>query len=204
MKTEFSIAYRCPLCGKMEIYNASIFAFSGNKKVEIYCPCGEKGLVMTTKDYKQYKIDIKCPICNNQHVYKIDLRELLKGEPIIYDCLKYSLELIFFGENKKVVKAVDEYQRALEEIIDEIEDYEYFVNSEIMMEYINILHDLAENNEIHCACGSTDVELRLLSDKIEIQCKSCENILSLPANSHNDLEEFKKVDHIFIEKKIFL
>jgi hypothetical protein len=129
-----------------------------------------------------------------------------KGESPVCenDCLKYKLELIFFGENKKVVKAVDEYQRGLEEIIDEIEDYEHFVNSEIMMEYLNILHDLAENNEIYCACGSTDVELRLLSDKIEIQCKSCENILSLPANSHNDLEEFKKVDHIFIEKKIFL
>jgi DNA-directed RNA polymerase subunit RPC12/RpoP len=202
MKTQFTIAYRCVQCGKIEFRHISIFELSGKKSLKINCPCCDyAALVIQTKDYKNFMINIECVICNVPHIYYFSLREIYNNdEPIVLCCTDYELELCFVGEKNSVEKTVDKYEQDLEEFINELGYDDYFVNSEIMMECINILHDLAEKEDIICECGKSDVGITLLSDSIELRCQHCRSAYIIPAENRKDVENLLNINTIFIEK----
>lgn len=203
MKTQFTIAYRCAQCGKIEFRHISIFEFSGRKVLKVYCPyCDYEALDIQTKDYKNFMINIECVICNVPHIYYFSLREVYqREEPIILYCTDYEIELCFAGEKDGVELTVDKYEQDLEEFIDELGYDDYFVNSEIMMECINILHDLAEKEDIICNCGKSDIGITLLSDSIELRCQHCRGAYIIPAENRKDVENLMKMQSIYIEKK---
>lgn len=203
MKTEFTIAYRCVQCGKIEFRHISIFEFSGERTLKITCPnCDYEALIIQTKDYKKFMINIECVICNIPHIFYFSLREIsTKEDPIILSCIDYDIELCFIGEKTIVQKTVDKYEQDLEEFMDELGYDDYFINSEIMMECINILHDLAENQDIICGCGKDDIGITLLSDSIELRCQHCRNAYIIPAENRKDVENLNKMKKIFIEKE---
>lgn len=202
MKTQFTLAYRCPQCGKIEFRHISIFEFSGRKTLKIKCSfCDCHALLIQTKDYKQYMVNIRCVICNTPHIYYFSLGEIYRGkEPLILSCTDYELELCFIGEKSRVENTVDKYEQDLEEFIDELGYDDYFANSEIMMECINILHDLAEKDYIFCNCGNNDIGITLLSDSIELRCQSCRRCYNIPARNRKDVENLMNNQGILLEK----
>lgn len=202
MKTQFTLAYRCPQCGRIEFRHISIFEFSGKKPLKVQCYlCGCDALVIKTKDYKEFIIKIKCVICNIPHIYYFSLREIFRGkEPIILSCTDYELEVCFLGEKSLVENTVDKYEQDLEEFIDELGYDDYFVNSEIMMECINILHDLAEKDYIYCNCGNNDIGMTLLSDRIELRCQYCRGYYDILARNRKDVEYLMNSQGILLKK----
>ncbi|MCR1899452.1 hypothetical protein NSA47_10695 [Irregularibacter muris] len=203
METQFTIAHRCDECGKIEFYHLSLFQLSGKKPLQLNCSCGHKGINITTRNYKTYWISIPCAVCTTQHIYQISLREILKGEPVILSCHDYDLELCFLGEKNRVEKIVDEYEQDLEDIIDDLGYDDYFENGEIMMECLNLLHDLAEEQGLTCECGMSDVDVNLLPDKIELKCNNCRNTYMVSANTRKDVEDLKNRESIYIGKNPF-
>ena len=203
MATEFTVAFRCPQCGKIEFRKSSLFEFSGRKSLRISCPgCNHEALVIHTKDYKNFMMTIHCVICNIPHIYYFTRREIRSKEaPVILCCSDYDLELCFIGEKGIVESTVDKYERDLEAFIDELGYDDYFVNSEIMMECLDRLHDLAEMKGISCDCGEEDFGVTLLSDCIELRCQYCKNIHIIPAENRRDVEELSSAIDIHMDKK---
>lgn len=203
MKTQFTIAYRCAQCGKIEFRHISIFEFSGRETLRVVCPdCDYHAMTIQTKNYKNFIVHIECVICKIPHIYYFSLRELSKGEQaIILCCTDYDIEVCFIGEKAIVQKTVDQYEQDLEKFMDELGYDDYFANSEIMMECINILHDLAEEHEIICDCNQEDIGITLLSASIELRCQHCRSVYVIPAENRRDVENLMKLDHIFITNK---
>ena len=202
MATEFTIAFRCPNCGKMSFRNTSLFEFSGRKSLRISCSaCKYEAMVIRTKDYRNFMLTIHCVICNIPHTYYFSLREIvIKDDPLILCCLEYDLELCFIGQKDSVERRVDSYEQDLEAIIDELGYDDYFVNSEIMMECLDRLHDLAEMNGISCDCGEEDFGVTLLSDRMELRCHHCKNIHIIPAMTRRDVEDLSSTLIIHLNK----
>lgn len=201
MKTQFTIAYRCAKCGKIGFREISIFELSGRRSLKVQCEnCGHNSLILYTKDYKNYRIQMDCVICKTPHIYYFSLGEIFREEPIIIECIQYDLELCFIGERQRVEQKVDQYEQGLEELIDELGYDDYFVNSEIMMECVNILHDLAEQDQISCECGKGDIGIILLSDRIELRCQYCHNVHIIPAESRRDVERLKDQKEVYMKK----
>lgn len=201
MKTQFTIAYRCAQCGKIEFRDISIFELSGKRSLKVQCEdCGHDSFIIYTKDYKSYRIQIDCVICKTPHIYYFSLGEISQEEPLIFECTEYELELCFLGEKRQVEQTVDKYEQSLEEFIDELGYDDYFVNSEIMMECVNILHDLAEQDHIHCECDKGEIGINLLSDRIELRCQDCHSVYIISAESRRDVEKLKDQQEIYMEK----
>ena len=60
MATEFTIAFRCPNCGKMSFRNTSLFEFSGRKSLISFSACKYEAMVIRTKDYRNFMLTSIC------------------------------------------------------------------------------------------------------------------------------------------------
>lgn len=93
---------------------------------------------------------------------------------------------MFIGNDEDVRKKIDSLEREFDELINTLGYDNYFVNTQVMFDSLNIIHDIAEKGNLFCECGNNDIELLLLSDKIYLRCKRCpaNKIIYASSNEH--------------------
>jgi hypothetical protein len=70
-----------------------------------------------------------------------------------------------------------------------------------MFDALNFIHDIALKGRLNCECGSSKIELVLLSDCILIKCAKCGSEQKIPAATNKDLKEILTKNQIFIDEK---
>lgn len=201
--TDTLIAIRCPECGKLEYYKLSRFEFSGKKRIELECSCGYLKLILTTKDRKHYWLQVPCVVCESKHVSSLSAKMLWSDAVKYLYCHETGLELGYIGPCDEVKALAVAQQETMEALGDFSSDDEYFVNSEIMYEVLNCLHDIAEQGLLFCQCGNQDVEVDIFPDRLELHCKDCDSVNIIYAETDDDLLVIKEVASIELTRNGF-
>jgi hypothetical protein len=200
--TNIAFAIRCDICGKIEVHNMSMFDLSKNRIIELKCSCGQSSAIMETKDYRNFWLQIPCFDCQDIHVFKYTLKQLLKGN-VVVRCIETGMEISFIGSANDINQLIDKYQNEHQGLLSELGFYDYFVNFDIMMECINKIRELDDSGNIRCECGSDKIEVSLYEDRIELKCMECGSIQVIFAETEEDLKSLLDKESIFMHKHTF-
>jgi len=201
--TSAVLAMRCSECGKMEFNDFSRFSFCRGKTVQICCSCGATKLTISTKNLSSYWLQIPCLICDSKHFMEFTGKSLWSGEITCLSCQDTDLELAHIGPESKVAKMATSYEQELETLVDEFGCDDYFHNSEIMYEVLNCLHDIADHGALYCQCGNRKIEVELFPDCLELQCKNCDSVNIIYAETEEDLNVIRQVETIELAQNGF-
>lgn len=197
--TETTVALRCPICGKLDYHSLSLFAFANNGRQEIKCSCGAVKLSIVSKRDK-FWLQVNCIYCEQVHYIPFKRRDFYSKKPIAFYCFETDLDLGFLGPHGELEKLTESLDDALES---HLEQEDYFENPKIMFEILNILHDIAEEEDLYCHCGNHNIEIDILPKGIELSCGRCNSTLFVPAEKEGDLLAAKQLNNIVIPKKDF-
>lgn len=188
VNTAVTIAYKCPACGSFEFISATLFSLAQGERGTFSCRCGSSSVSFHTNG-RELSIKVPCFGCGEEHEYVITRKELLHKNINTLYCPDTGLPQCFTGNDKCVRNRVDSLEKEFEELIDTFGYDNYFVNSRVMLDILNRIHDLASEGNLHCECGSSDIELNLFSDRIQLQCRKCSAGKIIKAATNSDLKE---------------
>lgn len=203
LNTGTTLAMRCSSCGKLDFHHLSAFSLSGGKAAKISCSCGATKLILGTKKFKQYWLQIPCILCETNHLVYYTHKKLWSDEVSYLYCSDTNVELGFLGPEEKVKIIAESYESNLESLIDELGYDDYFHNPEIMFEVLNNLHDIAEAGYLYCQCGNYQIEVDIFPDRIELNCRDCDSISIIYAETEEDLQIIKEVEKIELAENGF-
>lgn len=196
---KFTIAYKCAACGTYEYFDISLFELSAKKKLDLSCRCKKSSICISIEASKSIELDILCMSCGEEHVFLLDKKDIITKKTIDFLCSKTGMQQVFVGDDNHIREKIDYLEKELDELINFFGYDNYFSNTQVMFDILNKLHDIAERGNLICECGSGEVEVYLLSDKIYLRCKDCpaDNVIS--ASSNEDLRHILKKDQIVLQ-----
>lgn len=197
-----TFAYKCPSCGAFEFSNISIFDLNGSGEHETICSCGNKTGIVGFGKKTRGVIRMACIGCGRWHNYKFDISSLIGNRIIECKCPQTGIYLGFLGEDREVRERIDQLEEELDRLISMFGYENYFKNTQVMLQTLNKIHDIAEKGNLFCECGSSDVELVLFSDMIKLKCKKCPGIRIICAGNNMDLKSTLKAQNIFLSSEI--
>lgn len=202
--TDVLLGMRCPECGKLDYHRLSRFNFSGRKRVEIKCACGAVKLGISTRNRKDYLLQVPCVVCETSHALAISARMLWHGEVAYLYCQETGLDLGYLGPEEDVLVLSAAHEESMEALANEFEkEDEYFHNPEIMYEVLNRLHDIAEQGTLYCQCGNVDVDVDIFPDRLELNCQDCDSINIIYAETEEDLRVIRDTEAIELTRNGF-
>ena len=197
-KHEATLAWRCPICGELELNPFNIFNFSGKDKLEIKCDCGFVKLIIKTNNYKKYCLEYICVICEQKHQILFKYDKMWSEEVKKIKCMDNNIEFGYLGPYDEVEKLAREEEEYLDLMLNNLEFDDYFVNPEIMLSILNLLHDIAEKKGLVCQCGNHNIDIEMLPREVRLICKTCDGTTRINAINKEDLEILKKIKKIEI------
>jgi hypothetical protein len=195
--TNFTIAYRCPVCGSLRFVNASLFGFLTELGGNSGGCCGCNIVVAGTRKGVS-RITVPCIGCGGCHKIIVDLKKVVRNNIGFYICENTGIQYCFIGNDDYVQQMVDMYEKELDGIADCLGYDNYFKNSHVMLDTLIKLHEIAEQGNLLCECGSEDIEITLLPDRIYLKCRNCPGEKEIYASSNKDLKD------ILLKKRMLL
>lgn len=169
------VSYICPFCSNISSKYLSIFNFSGVENVQLICPthgCHETCVHITQKNSK-YKLDVECPLCGEKHSYYISKEHFWNKNLITYKCPVAGIDIFFAGKKDEVEKILEDNSDVYSDVIDDMDDDTDNVSFDLLYAIIERLHNLMENHDVSCLCGSEDIEMNIVNGNIILSCKKC-------------------------------
>jgi len=124
------------------------------------------------------------------HVFRLDIKDILyKNDINVLNCPESGMKLCFIGGDEEVRGKVDSFENELDKLIDMFGYDSYFKNTQVMFDALNKIHDIAEQGNLQCQCGNSDIDLLLLSDKILLKCRNCDSNRIVYAASNGELKD---------------
>lgn len=197
-----AFAIKCNKCGKFTIHKFNVFEMSKSKRLEFRCTCGELNGVIKTKDFKSFWIEVHCYACQDTHTFKYTLKNIISGNKI-FRCIE-GMEICIIGNNDDVEKLVERSEKDFEDILSELEFYDYFVNYDIMASCLNRIKELCSEGNVACDCGSDEIKVQVFPDRIELRCSKCDSIQMIYAETDEDLYALMTKDKIVMHKHGFV
>jgi hypothetical protein len=203
ISTQRSLALRCPLCGRLENHTISIFEFSKHTPFRVICRCGFNKLIINTKDFKEFFLQLSCLICEEIHIIKFTRHELWEKSVTVIRCTETGQELGYLGDETVLNKLIKQKQNDIESIMNNLGFDDYFTNPQVMFEVLNHLHQLAEQNQMFCLCGNNQIEIDVFPEKLELHCSFCQSLHIIYAETIEDLRIVKQASSIALTEKGF-
>jgi hypothetical protein len=203
ISTQLSLALRCPLCGQLENHTVSLFEFSKHGPLKITCKCGFNKLIINTKNFKDFYLQLSCLICEEVHIIKFTRQELWEKQLVVLRCTDTGQELGYIGEDTAIVKIIKQKQNDIESIMNNLGFDDYFTNPQVMFEVLKHLHQLAEQNQMFCLCGNNQIEIDVFPEKLELHCPFCQSLHIIYAETIEDLRIVKQANSIALTEKGF-
>ncbi|MHB8062761.1 MAG: hypothetical protein ACYDG2_09045 [Ruminiclostridium sp.] len=199
---DVTIAYKCFSCGTFDFSNINLFKLFLHHSVMSKCRCGGAKLEIIEICKNEYKLTVPCIGCGSEHYLIIDREELISKDIMIYTCPATGIKQCFVGRDVKVREYVDSFEKELDIMIDNLGYENYFVNTQVMIDTLNKIHDIAEQGYLHCECGCDNIIVSLLRKGIYLKCPQCSGNKFIPAASNIDLKKtLQKVSIVLLEKK---
>lgn len=187
--TSKTIAYKCSSCGSFEFFNISFFSLSHKKENNYYCRCRKSCITIEKEGGNGFLIKTPCIGCGNEHIYFIGKMDIIFKELSVFNCPETGMQQCFLGKDTLVRKKVDSLEEELDELIDMFGYDNYFKNTQVMLDSLNKIHDIAAQGSLFCECGSESIELVLLSDRILLKCSRCNAGKLVKAATNEDLKD---------------
>ena len=184
-----TLALYCPRCGKIELHNVSRFAIN-NAECQLICSCGQVQGAISGAGRRQYLLDIPCVVCETNHLIFLDSNLFRQPKASKIYCDQANLELGFVGNPEAVAATIARHKQEVASLASEMagqSDGAEIENSQILLEILNKIHDIAEQGGVYCSCGNTDVEVDVLVDAVELSCPLCEGRMLISAKDEQDL-----------------
>jgi hypothetical protein len=197
--TNATVAYKCTSCGTYAYFKISIFKLLHKKQCRLTCHCKHTSITISEENSGSYKLKIGCIGCGNEHSFIISRKELIYKDTNVFSCPETGIQQCFIGKDADVRKKVDSLELEMDELIDAFGYESYFKNTQVMFDSLNKINDIAEKKDLLCECGNTDIELILLSDRIQLKCKKCYADKIIYAASNEDLRETLLKNQIFLQ-----
>ena len=199
-----TVAYRCPSCGAVVKSMVGVFALKADM-MRLKCPCGESDMTIEYKREGKIKLTVPCFLCPRPHVFTVSENIFFSKELFALPCGNTGIDIAFLGEDKEVNVAVDDSDRMLAELFDEV-DFEdvschnkenVFDDPQILDIILYVIGDLAEEGKIHCDCnGDGEYEVAMGEDTVIVKCKKCGKSAEIPAGSTIAANAFLHADEI--------
>lgn len=199
INTVSALALYCARCGNIELHNVSRFALNNNSRHQLACSCGQVQGSIAGAGRCQYLLDIPCVLCETNHLIFLDNRLFRQAAASKIYCVEDNLELGFFGNTAAIAEIIARHKQQVARMTSEMAeqpDSQGVENSQILLEILNRVHDIAEQGGIYCCCGSTDVEASVLVDAIAVSCSQCDGRLLIPAKDEQDLARVSAMNMI--------
>ncbi|MCL6590875.1 MAG: hypothetical protein K6U80_13105 [Firmicutes bacterium] len=208
VSTQRQIILRCPLCGKLEFHQISLFDFSKHERgreitYPVNCICGFNKLIITTKNYREFTLQINCLICEQIHILKFKRAEIWDVKSLVLTCPEIGQDLGYIGTETVLDQIVKRQQDNPGSIINNFGFEDYFTNPEVMIEVLKHLHQIAAQNKLVCSCGNNQIEIDVFPEKLELRCPFCQSIHIIYAETMEDLCIVKKTKIIIMTEKGF-
>ena len=197
--TNKTLAYKCPSCGSFKFFNISIFEMFIEEKHTLKCDCNKSEVVVTRGKGGSFVFTTPCIGCGNDHVTVISRSAVLYRKLNVYNCPATGFEQLFMGLDKEVRKKIDMLEKELDHLIDMFGYESYFKNTQVMFDSLNKIHDIAEQGNLYCECGNSDIQLNLLSDKIYLKCSKCSASRIIYAISNENLKDILMRQQILLK-----
>ena len=180
------VSYRCPACGKSVVSVTGVFALTGDM-IKLKCTCGESELLIKKEGEGKLRFTVPCLFCAKPHQYLVSKELLMSREIFAFPCNFSGVDICFSGSKGAVLKAEEESDKRLAELIDDTELAEIYAQNQSVDEderlyndehvrdmILFVLGDLCEEGKIECDCcegGDFLVENEI--GKVRIMCKKC-------------------------------
>lgn len=187
VNTGFVVAFKCTQCGSFKFSDISYFRLRAKGLKKLKCRCGGSFAVAAPAGKNRILITVPCIGCGEMHEYLAGINDLNRAGEMTCRCRNSGIQHCFVGSDELVRSRVDLLENELERLMDELGYERYFTNSQVMFEAVNRLHDLAEQGKLCCRCGSNNIEIVLLEDKIYLKCRSCPGKSTILAANNKDL-----------------
>lgn len=199
---DITIAYKCSSCGTFDFTNINIFKLFLQGSLVSRCRCKAEKLDIFKLSKNEYRLTVPCIYCGLVHSYVINREELISNNLLIYNCPITNINQCFIGTDKQVRSRVDSFEKQLDLILDTMGYDDYFENSQVMMDTLNKIHEIAEQGKLYCECGYKDIVVSLLPKGVYLKCRKCSGDKFIPAASNNDLKKtMQKAGIYLIERK---
>ena len=196
--TSKTIAYKCSSCGSFEFYNISLFSLLHKKENNYYCRCRKSCITIKKEGESGFLIKTSCMGCGNEHIYFISKKDMIFKELNVFNCPETGMQQCFLGKDVPVRKKVDNLEEELDELIDMFGYDNYFKNTQVMLDSLNKIHDIAAQGCLFCECGSVNIELVLLSDRILLKCSRCNADKLIKAATNEDLKDLMQRHDVLV------
>ncbi len=193
---------RCPTCGTSGSDMVEIFNFSGNRKVEIKCDCGQLKAVCGRGKDLEYWVFYICAICEMEHYLKYSSGRFWGKGPLPVSCPETGVQLGTIGPLDTLNRREEEHRQSMEMLINAIGNADYFVNPLIMLDMLDRIQELVSRGQVKCLCGSRDIHIDLFPDQIKLLCGNCAGHLILPAYSESNMHYLSQKSRLILARKL--
>ena len=194
-----TIALSCPACGRLEREKINIFELPVGELKQLSCSCGAEKASIKRKENSYLELNYFCLHCNTAHKVVISPQKFWYSKNLNpLSCKETGLNPGFFGPSELVDDELRQEKQDLELMAAEL-GFDDFKNPDIMLQALDILHDIAAEGELSCECGSDDINIELFSDKIQLICNHCSAHLNIQAVNKADLKNLRQLNKVQLQ-----
>ncbi len=198
IKLSTTIALSCPACGRLERDEINIFELPTGKLKQLSCSCGAEKASIRRTEANRLQINYFCLHCNKAHKITVSAQKFWYSKKLTpLPCRETGLNPGFFGRSTLVKEEIKKEKQDLDLIAAEL-GFDEFKNPDIMLQVLDIIHDIAAEGALSCECGSDNINIELFSDKIQLICNDCGARLNIAAVNKNDLKELRQLNKVCI------
>ncbi len=194
INSQAAIALYCQKCGKLTMHDLSRFTLKTELPKRLICSCGHCQATLVSAGLRQCLLSIPCAVCETDHLITLDGQRFWReGVEKVY-CTEENLELGFAGRRQAIEAMLAAHKKEIDNLFSENayqDNEEDVINSQVMLEIINLIHDIAENGGAYCRCGGTAMEAEILADRVEIICDRCGGRQVIPALKDSDVVKLR-------------
>lgn len=198
MDSKVTIAYKCAICGTFKFFSVYLFDLLNKKEFHLICNCKKSEVIFSDSNLNTLKIKVPCIACDEPHIHSINRKKIIDRKILVLNCINTSIPQAVIGEDSEVRSKIDSHERELDDLINMFGYDNYFINTQVMFDSLNRIHDIAEKGKIICECGSNEIDVVLLPDKILLNCKECPGVKIINASTNEDLKTIQKIKGIIL------
>lgn len=77
----------------------------------------KNGFKIDDSSTKEAIINVKCPVCGENHDYKYKISDMLSRNIIIGGCENYGVPIFYVGKKKNILQRVNRYKQIKQEVL---------------------------------------------------------------------------------------
>lgn len=189
INTKLFIAFKCNECDHVQIFEIYIFWLLNKGNNILRCNCTNSYIKIIKINEDRFKLAVYCSKCEHTHMFLLSKRALINKEVFVLYCPNSKLELCLIGNNEeKLLNKLDKIEEDKENFVSKkLNLRNYFTNSKVMFESLGKINNIIKSGKLVCKCGSKDISVTMLKDKLVLKCRKCLAKKEIKAETNKDL-----------------